>query len=123
MKTKKRQSSPLAEQAMHQVLQAERDAEQLITECEVEARQIINDAKTSIQRIETRADQRITNMEMRHEHKLDRLLKSIEAEGQLEIERFTEQRRDSNRLQAIINTLAASLCVDEPANDDTGNDK
>ena len=39
MKKNKLSSRPAAEQAIHQVLQAERDAEQAIRDCEDEARE------------------------------------------------------------------------------------
>jgi vacuolar-type H+-ATPase subunit H len=120
MKTEKRQSSPLAEQAMQQVLQAERDAEKVIAECELAASQIINDAKSRVQRIESRIDQRITNMEMRHEHKLDRLITSIEAEAEEVLKRTAEQHADSNSLQPVINKLAISLCLGDVTDVETG---
>ena len=85
MKNKKTDASVPAEQAMQQVLQAERDAECAIRDCENEVQKILHDAQIQAQRILARADQRITNMEMRHGHKLDRLIRDIERDGAEEL--------------------------------------
>jgi vacuolar-type H+-ATPase subunit H len=110
MKNNKLSSRPEAEQAIHQVLQAERDAEQAIRDCEEEARQIIKDAHGRGQRINARTDQRITNMEMRHDHKLDRAVKTIEREGAVELRLDAGQQYDAESLQAVIEALAIELC-------------
>lgn len=118
MKNGKIHSSPRAEQAIQQVLQAERDAELAIQDCENDARQIIHDAQDRAQHINTRADQRITNMEMRHGHKLDKTIKAIEKEGADELRHDAGNHYDSDSLQAVIEQLAIELCQADAAAED-----
>ena len=110
MKNNKLSSRPAAEQAIHQVLQAERDAEQAIRDCEDEARRIIKEAHGRAQRINARTDQRITNMEMRHDHKLDRAIKIIEREGAVELRLDAGQQTDAEVLRSAVNAIAIDLC-------------
>jgi vacuolar-type H+-ATPase subunit H len=110
MKNNKRNPHPGTEQAIQQVLQAERDAEQAIKDCEQEARQIIYDARNRSQRIYAHTDQRITNMEMRHGHKLDRTIKNIEREGAVELRLDAGQQCDPDSLHKVIENLAVELC-------------
>ena len=110
MSNNRPKSSPQAEQAIQQVLQAERDAEHAIRDCEQEARQIIRDAQNRAQRINAHTDQRITNMEMRHGHKLDKTIKTIEREGVVELRLDAGQHYDEDGLQAVIEALAIELC-------------
>jgi len=118
MKNGKISSSPQAEQAIQQVLQAERDAEQAIQDCENEARQIIHDAQNRVQLINTRVDQRITNMEMRHSHQLDKTIKAIEKEGADELRHDAGNHYDSDNLQTVIEQLAIELCQADAAVED-----
>jgi vacuolar-type H+-ATPase subunit H len=111
-------SSAQAGQAIQQVLQAERDAEQAIQDCEQEARQIIHDARSRAQKINARADRRITNMEMRHGHKLDQAIKAIEKQGADELRHDAGKHYDSDDLQAVIDKLAIDLCTADAATDD-----
>jgi vacuolar-type H+-ATPase subunit H len=107
-----------AEEAIRQVLQAERKAEQAIQDCEQEALQIINDARSRAQRVNTRTDQRITNMEMRYGHKLDRDIKAIEREGAAELRLDAGQQYDADALQTAIESLAIELCLDDAVEND-----
>jgi vacuolar-type H+-ATPase subunit H len=110
MKENKPASSSQAEQAMLRVLQAERDAEQIIRDCEAEARRFINEAQIKVQRINVHIDDRITHLEMRHAHKLDQLIRNIEKQGVAERGHDASKHYDSKRLQAVIDKLAAELC-------------
>ena len=103
-------STAAAGRAMQKVLQAERDAEHAIRACESEARQIIDAAQVSAQSLYARTDHRITNMEMRHAHKLDRLIKNIEAEGATELRNDAGRKYDLEKLQSVIEKLAVELC-------------
>lgn len=118
MKNNKPHESPGAEQAIHQVLQAERDAEQAIRDCEQEARLIIHDAQGRAQKINARADERITNMEMRHGHKLDSVIREIEREGANELRLDAGQRYDPDRLKTVIDKLANELCQGDAGTED-----
>lgn len=118
MNKNKLSSRPVAEQAIHQVLQAERDAEQAIRDCEDEARVIIKDAHGRAQRINARTDQRITNMEMRHDHKLDKAIKAIEREGMVELRLDAGQQTDAETLRAAIDAMAIELCQARSTVDD-----
>lgn len=113
MKNNKPLESPGAEQAIQQVLQAERDAERAIQDCEVEARMIVHDAQGRAQRINARADERITNMEMRHGHKLDRVVKGIERDGADALRLDAAQHYDDARMRAVVDALAKELCLGE----------
>jgi len=99
-----------AEQAMNQILQAERDAELAIHDCENAAQKAIQDAQVSAQRIHTRANQRITNMEMRHGHKLNQLIKDIDKEAAVALNHGAGNYCDEKRLRTIVNKLAVELC-------------
>ncbi len=118
MKNGKSNSSPMAEQAIRQVLQAERDAEHAIKDCEHEARQIIHNAQSRAQQINIRTDQRISNMEMRHGHKLNKTIKAIEKEGADELRHDAGKHYDSDDLQAVIERLAIELCQADAAAED-----
>ncbi len=111
MKDDKSLSTVQAEQDMLRVLQAERDAEQTIRNCENEAQQLSNDVQIKVQRINVRADERITNMEMRHAHKLNNLITNIEKQGAAELSNDAAQHYAAERLQAVIDILAAELCL------------
>jgi len=111
MKDDKSVSTTQAEHDMLRVLQAEQDAEQTVRNCENEAKQIINDVQMKVQRINVHADQRITNMEMRHAHKLNHLIRNIEKQGAAEFGYHAGQEYDKKRLQAVIEKLAAELCL------------
>ena len=110
MKDDTRVPSTEAEQAMHQILQAERDAEQAIHDCENAAQKAIQDAQVKAQKIHTRANQRITNMEMRHGHKLNQLIKDIDKEAAVALKNGADNYCDEKRLRAIANKLAIELC-------------
>ena len=110
MKNDRQVPSTEAEQAMHQILQAEREAEQAIEDCRVAAQKAIRDVQAKAQRIHTRANQRITNMEMRHGHKLNQLIKDIEKEADVALNHGAGDYCDDNKLRAIANELAAALC-------------
>jgi vacuolar-type H+-ATPase subunit H len=111
-----------AEQAIKQVLQAERDAETAVRDCEAEAHQIIQDAQLRAQEIESRTDQRITNMEMRHGHKLDQLIRSIEREGEVRLEQDVDQSVGEKALQTVIENMAIELCQGGSARSSTDED-
>lgn len=113
MKHKTQVSSTEVEQAIQQVLQAERDAEHAIHDCENGARQTIRDAQVSAQRIHNRANQRITNMEMRHGHKLDQLIKDIDREAAVALNQGARPYCDEKRLCSIAEKLAVELCRNE----------
>jgi len=117
-------SSTEAEQAMQQILQAERDAEHAIQNCEIKARQIIHEAQVKAQRIHTRANQRITNMEMRHGHKLNQLIKDIDRETAATLNHDAGHCRDEKRLHSVVDELAAELCrADSASAGDAETDK
>jgi vacuolar-type H+-ATPase subunit H len=118
MKNDKAKSCKEADEAIQQVLQAERDAEQAIRDCETEAVQIINAARNRAQRINSRVDQRITNLEMRHDHKLDRTIKNIERDGAVELRLDASRQYDPDVLQTVIDALAIELCQSSPAAED-----
>lgn len=107
-------SSVRSDQAMKQVLQAERDAERAIGACEHEARQMIDAAHVRGQNIQARTDQRISNMEMRHDHKLDRLIKDIESQGRAELRHDAGRQYEQDKLQSVIDGLAVELCSPDP---------
>ena len=118
MKNNKPASNPQAEQAIQQVLQAERDAERAIRDCEHEARRIIHDAQNRAQRINARTDERITNMEMRYSHKLDKAIKAIEREGAVELRLDAGQQYDPDCLHSVSEQLALELCQVDSATED-----
>lgn len=103
-------SSTEAEQAMQQILQAERDAEHAIHDCEIKARQIIDEAQVKAQRIHTRANQRISNMEMRHRQKLNQLIKDIDRETAVTLNHEAGHCGDEKSLRSVVEKLAAELC-------------
>ena len=105
MKKTEPASSADAEQAIQQVLQAERDAERAIRDCENEVQQILQDAQVRANRILARADERITNMEMRHGHKLDHLIRSIEREGDVELRIDARQQYDETELGSAVDRI------------------
>lgn len=110
-------SSTEAEQAMQQILQAERDAEHAIEDCEIKARQSIHQAQVKAQRIHTRANQRISNMEMRHGHKLNQLIKDIDRETAATLKHDASHCRDEKKLRSVVEKLAAELCGADSASD------
>ena len=110
MKNDRQAPSAEAEQAMHQILQAERDAELVIHDCENAARKAIQDVQAKAQRIHTRANQRMTNMEMRHGHKLNQLIKDIDNEAAVALDHGAGNYCDEKRLRSIVNKLAVELC-------------
>ena len=99
MKAKEQQPTVQADEAIRQVLQAERDAERAIRDCEHEAQKSIREAQARAQKILSRADERITNMEMRHSHKLDREIKNIERQGDAALRLDASQQYNDAALQ------------------------
>ncbi len=106
-----------SEQAMQQVLQAERDAERAIHDCENEAQQSLHDGQISAQRIHVRANQRISNMEMRYGHLLDQLIRDIEREGSVELINGIGQPNDQKNLVSVVEKLAVELCCGDLTSD------
>jgi vacuolar-type H+-ATPase subunit H len=118
MKNDNSESCTEADEAIQQVLKAERDAEQAIRDCEREAVQIINEARNRAQRINSRTDQRITNLEMRHDHKLDRAVKNIEQDGTVELRLDASRQYEPEVLQTVIDALSRELCQLNSATED-----
>ena len=110
MKAKEQQPTVQADEAIRQVLQAERDAERAIRDCEHEAQKSLREAQARAQKILSRADERITNMEMRHSHKLDREIKNIERQGDAALRLDASQQYNDAALQAVIDDMARDLC-------------
>ena len=121
--TSMKNSTP--EQAMQQVLQAERDAEAAMDDCERQAQQVVDDARASARNILARANQRITHMEMRNDHKLNRLVKDIDKAGTTELSRHAGRQHNPQLLQQVVEKLAAELCQggavfgDQPSDEPT----
>lgn len=111
MKNDKPVSTAQSEKDMLRVLQAEQDAQQTMRNCEVEAQQIISDVQIKVQRINLHADERITNMEMRHASKLNLLITNIEEQGAVVLGDVAGQHYARERLQSVVEKLAAELCL------------
>jgi vacuolar-type H+-ATPase subunit H len=96
-------------QAIKQVLQAERAAEQAVATCDRQARDIIRAAQTRAQRIAQRGDERITLIHMRCSQRLAeqrRLLATADHKAQAEI---GNSPVDAVALAAVVDALAATL--------------
>jgi vacuolar-type H+-ATPase subunit H len=96
-------------QAIDEVLQAERAAEQAVARCERQARDIVRDAQTRAQRIAERGDERITLIHMRCSQWLAeqcRLLAVADKRAQSEIRKSAV---DSATIRLVADKLAAAL--------------
>ena len=101
-----------ADLAMNKVLQAERDAEQVVAECEQEARDILKAAQQQGQRIAARTNKRISLLQMHYSQKLNQTIKDIEHAGKQIVQTDTRSPLDA-LLGSIIDELAAELTTDE----------
>jgi len=96
-------------QAIKQVLQAERAAEQAVAACDRQAGDIIRAAQTRAQRIAQRGDERITLIHMRCAQWLAeqrRLLAAAEHRAQAEI---CNSQLDTVSIASVVDALAATL--------------
>jgi hypothetical protein len=103
------QSAAAVEQAMNQVLQAERDAERAIADCARQAQELLTAAQKRSQQIASRADQRITRIQIHWTHRADRKIKAMERADRLREREESDYRLDKAALTHITETVAAYL--------------
>jgi vacuolar-type H+-ATPase subunit H len=103
-----------ADEAMNQVLRAERDAERAVAVCEQEARLMLKAAQQKAQRIAARTNQRISMLQSSHGQKLNRTIKDIERSGRQAEQANAKAPFDEAMFNAVIDELAAELTTVEP---------
>ncbi len=109
MAKKKTEIQPAAavEEAMNQVLQAERDAERAIADCAREAQEILTAAQKRSQRVSSRADERITHVQAHWTDRASRKIKAMER-----AERMREREQSDYQLdQAALTHITESVAV------------
>lgn len=110
----RKSSDTLNDEAINEVLRAERAAEQAVARCEQQARAILRTAQTQAQRIEQRGNERIVRMHMRCSQRLsehDRLPVAGDTGEQLD---RRDARADHASMAVAIETLAALLSGASP---------
>jgi hypothetical protein len=98
-----------AEQAMNQVLAAERAAEQAVADCEAEARAIIQNARSRALRIDERTNERIAILEQRCSQHTERKLRALRQHDDPPSEQNAPQELDDAGLRSVAKTLALQL--------------
>ncbi len=115
-------ATELAEQAMNQVLQAERDAEQFVAACEAEAAGILQAAQRQVSRIASRTDSRISLMQTRCFQQVAEEIKQLErAERQEKQTQEESYRIDETGLAECIEEIAICLTGGISRMEDNGN--
>jgi len=100
-------ATDLAEQAMNQVLKAERDAGRAVAECEREAGRILQAAQLQASRIASRTDTRISLMQTRCFQRVSAETRKLEMAEEM----AREQQADSYR----IDETGLAECIEEIA--------
>jgi vacuolar-type H+-ATPase subunit H len=111
MAKKKTEIQPAAavEEAMNQVLQAERDAERAIADCAREAQEILTAAQKRSQRVSSRADERITRIQVHWTDRASRKIKAMERAERMREREQSDYQLDQAALTHIAETVAAYL--------------
>ena len=103
------QAAAAVEQAMNQVLQAERDAERAIAECEREGREILTAAHKRSQRIASRTDERIARIQAHWTARASLTIKTMERSDWKREREQSDYQLDQAALNDITETVAAYL--------------
>jgi vacuolar-type H+-ATPase subunit H len=111
MAKKKTEIQPAAavEEAMNQVLQAERDAERAVADCAREAQEIVTAAQKRSQRVSSRADERITRVQVHWTSRASRQIKTMERAERMHEREQSDYLLDQAALTHITETVAAYL--------------
>lgn len=102
-----------ADLAMNQVLQAERDADQVVADCERESHGLLKAAQRQAQHIAARTNQRISMLQMRHNQKLNKVIHDIEQSAQSAEQVDATSRIDADAFNRLIDELAMELTTDD----------
>ncbi len=94
---------------MNTVLQAERAAEQAISDCKQAAVQIVQAAQERAARIATRTDERLALSHMRSKGKITRELKDRQRAEQVETLNHPPQPLDDTALTEMVRAVAREL--------------
>jgi len=103
-------ATDLAEEAMNQVLKAERDAGRVVAECEQEAAGILQAAQLQASRIASRTDSRISLMQTRCLQRVAEEIRKLEMAEKLSLEAQEDSYRiDETGLVECIEEIAICL--------------
>jgi len=103
-------ATDLAEQAMNQVLEAERDAARVVAECELEAGRILQAAQLQASRIASRTDNRISLMQTRCFQRVAEEIRKLEGAEKITLEEQEHSYRiDETGLAECIDEIAICL--------------
>jgi len=108
-------ASRSVEQAMNQVLRAERDARQAIADCEREAHERVHTAQQRAQRIASRTDERITAIHQHCKQQVHREIRALEHRYRNVQHIELSSHSDETALTTSINDLAVTLTDSEPS--------
>ena len=103
------QQSMAAQQAMNQVLRAERDAEQAIAECGEYAMQLLQEAQKRSQFISKSADKRISNIHLRCKQDTAKKINQLAREHAHKTKQHAEYHLDEKTIQDIVDEVAGYL--------------
>ena len=103
------EAAAAVEQAMNQVLQAERDAERAIAECEREGRESLTAAHKRSQRIASRTDERIARIQAHWTARANLNIKTMERSHWKREREQSDYQLDQAALNDITETVAAYL--------------
>lgn len=120
MTDKDSETTGTVEEAMNQVLEAERAAEEAIADCRQEAQQILQAARERAQRIAERTDERLAHCHMRCSAKLARELKERERTEKAELQGQSSYQLDADALAEVVEAVAAKLTVTARSAGDEG---
>jgi vacuolar-type H+-ATPase subunit H len=98
-----------AENAMHQVLEAEDNARQAVQDCARDAENILRDARATAKRIVERADQRIGLIHHRTSAALAATTNELERDQQLQASTFGSTAVDMDAVAAMVEQITELL--------------
>jgi vacuolar-type H+-ATPase subunit H len=98
-----------AENAMHQVLEAEDNARQAVQDCARDAENILRDARATAKRIVERADQRIGLIHHRTSAALAATTSELERDQQLQASTFSSTAVDMDAVAAMVEQITELL--------------
>lgn len=107
--TTQKQAGSGAERAMHQVLKAENEARQAVSNCAREAENILRDARATAKRIVERADRRIGLIHHRTSAALAATIDALEQDQLRQASTFDSSAVDLDAVASAVEQLAQRL--------------
>lgn len=115
-KTREPSEEPQGEDAIHRVLEAEREARDAVTAANRRAEALLEDARSTVRRVHARADRRAARLHRSSRDGVARRIAEMKARTEAEEQRVGATEVPADKLRAAIDDVARMLTGgdDEP---------